>query len=393
MEAVTKASRPHSVQTKKEALRLYFVEGYGYRKITMRLNLRDPSVPRVWVYNYLKYGESWFRSARERTLQLAELEQLSVEQMQHEIVKLQSENILLKQLQYSDAQNYKSNQMKQREFEFIHAMKNEHNIKSLCAAAKVSRSGYYRWRARSEQILPREIENQQILVKAKQIYEESCGIYGYRRIGFALRNEGIFVNHKRLQRILYENDLQSRIRQQYVYKHPFRTSAYCPNLLKQDFTASAPNQKWVTDITYFPIGNKKLACACILDLYRGEVIALKTSLHATASLATDCLEIAVAYRNPNGTIFHSDQGIQFSSYAVRYFLQKHSMVQSMSRRGNCYDNARMESFFGHMKAELPLLFPYHTIDGLEESIYKYINYYNYERIALRFGGKPIVAQE
>lgn len=201
VEAVAKAGRPHGIEIKKEALRLYFVEGYGYRKITMRLNLRDPSVPRMWVYNYLKYGESWFRSARERTLQLAKIEQLSIEQMQHEIVKLQSENTLLKQMQGTQA--FESNQMKQRKFEFIHAIKNKHNIKSLCAAANVSRSGYYRWRARSEQILPHEIENQQILARAKQIYEDSCGIYGYRRIGIALRKEGVFVNHKRLQRNQY----------------------------------------------------------------------------------------------------------------------------------------------------------------------------------------------
>ena len=385
-ETVTRTVQRYSVDVKKEALRLYFIEGYGYRRIATRLNLCGYSLARVWVYNYLRYGESWFRPVQERVLKVRSIDSMSIEQMQQEVVKLRSENALLKQMR----QNGEQNLIKKRRFELIHALQDEYDVKSLCLAADVSRSGYYRWRSKQQRNTLHEIENQQILEKAKKVYEESRGTYGYRRIGLALQNEGIIVNHKRLQRILYENDLQSRIRQQRVYKHPFRASGYCPNLLQQDFTASSPNQKWVADITYFSIGHKKLACACILDLYRGEVIAWKTSLHATTSLVMDCLKAAVEYRDTSGTIFHSDQGVQFASYEVHYFLMSYSIKQSMSRRGNCYDNARMESFFGHMKTEMPLLFPYHTIDELEESIRKYINYYNHERIALRFKGKPIV---
>ena len=365
---------------KREAVRLYFVEGYGYRRIANKLQLSDPSLARAWVCKYIQYGETWFHPEAKTVPAIQSIDSLSYTEMQKEIIRLRSELAYEKQKRHFGD----STMLKKRRFEIIHSLKGKYDIKTLCEAAEVSRSGYYRWREKSLKQSSRSLDDAQVLDQIKAVHIQSCETYGYRRITRVLQNCGIRINHKRVQRLMQEADIKASIRKRHVDQHPMRISGYCSNLIKQNFFAEAPNQKWVCDITYFPVEKRKLACVCILDLFRGEVIAWSYSLHATSDLVVECLSLAVSKRSCKDTIFHSDQGAQFASYAVKYWLLSHGFIQSMSRRGNCYDNARMESFFSHMKTESVALFPYHNMDELKSSINQYIEFYNHERISLKY---------
>ena len=222
-------------------------------------------------------------------------------------------------------------------------------------------------------------EYDNLLSVVREIYEASGGTYGYRRIDKALRKKGIIVNHKRLQRILRENDLQSKL--YVVRKNGWTTHTEKKDLLRQNFYADKPNEKWVTDITFFRISSRLYPVMCIMDLYDGSIIRYELLPSMAARSVIDCVHATILDRRPGeGLILHSDQGSQFRSRKYSSFLRTHGIVQSMSRAGNCFDNARIESFFGHMKAELPLMFPYFTADEFREALGRYILFYNTERI-------------
>lgn len=153
------------------------------------------------------------------------------------------------------------------------------------------------------------------------------------------------------------------------------------NLLMQDFTAGKPSEKWTTDLTYFRIGKKAIQLMCVMDLFDGRIVYHTYRRSFTGADVVRGVESALEKNGiENGLILHSDQGPQFRSAEYAAFLKEMGIVQSMSRAGNCFDNARIESFFGHMKAELPLLFTYFSIEELQDSIDRYIDYYNNERI-------------
>ena len=208
--------------------------------------------------------------------------------------------------------------------------------------------------------------------------------YGYRRVSAKL----LGVNHKRVQRLIQEMGLQVRTKKQRKYSsYKGEQGKISPNLLQRDFSASKPNEKWLTDITKFRVKDEKLYFSPILDCFNNELIAYGLSRRPNGMLVQEMLLQAVEKlpRNAN-LILHSDQGIHYQMPSYQRLLAKNRISQSMSRKGNCLDNAAMESFFGRMKTECFHGKSFTSIDELEKVINDYVRYYNEERIQLKLKG-------
>ena len=208
--------------------------------------------------------------------------------------------------------------------------------------------------------------------------------YGYRRVSAKL----VGVNHKRVQRLIQEMGLQVRTKKQRKYSsYKGEQGKIAPNLLQRDFSASKPNEKWLTDITEFKVKDEKLYFSPILDCFNNELIAYGLSRRPNGRLVQEMLLQAVKKlpRKAN-LILHSDQGIHYQMPSYQRLLAKNRIAQSMSRKGNGLDNAAMESFFGRMKTECFHGKSFTGIDELEKVINDYVRYYNEERIQLKLKG-------
>ena len=226
-------------------------------------------------------------------------------------------------------------------------------------------------------------------VRIRGIYDEHKGRYGYRRITAALCSSTAEpVNHKCVQRLMQKMGLRALIRAKKRSRQvPGISDAHVPNVLERDFCAAAPNQKWVTDVTEFNVHGQKLYLSACMDLYNGEVIAHRMAKRPVFDLVSDTLRDALARsERASGLIVHSDQGWHYKMQPYRAMLAHHGVKQSMSRRGNCFDNAVIESFFGTLKAEYYHLVTHDGIAALEAGVHDYIRYYNNERIKLGLQG-------
>lgn len=273
-------------------------------------------------------------------------------------------------------------------FKTIHQLKNKYSINILCKIGKVSRSGYYKW-------INSNINNDKDLDlkdKILNIYNSSNKVYGYRRIKIGLfRAYGLIVNHKKIIRLMKSLNIKSIIRRKrFKYYNPknIDIGKIENNLLNRDFNCNAPNQKWVTDITYlkYDNGRKRMYLSAIEDLYNREIIAYKISNTLDMSFVEQTLGEAfkkVKHNEFNNLIIHSDQGVHYKSNIYKSTLKKYGINQSMSRKGNCYDNACIESFFGNLKTELIYHNSYSCKEELIESINKYIYWYNNYRFQSR----------
>lgn len=221
----------------------------------------------------------------------------------------------------------------------------------------------------------------------RRIYEQHKGRYGYRRITAVLRQIGEHANHKTVQRLMQMMGLKSlvRIKKYRSYKGPEGETA--PNRLARQFKADLPDQKWVTDVTEFKVNGQKLYLSPVLDLCTREIVAYQTSRRPVFELVSKMLEKAVARLGPGQTpLLHSDQGWQYRQVNYRHRLAQKGLQQSMSRKGNCYDNAVMERFFGTLKSEFFYLERFDTVEQLETGLDEYIHYYNHERISMKLNG-------
>jgi transposase InsO family protein len=220
-----------------------------------------------------------------------------------------------------------------------------------------------------------------------QIYHENKGRYGYRRITLELRNRGYIINHKTVQKLMKQLGLKCMVRIKKYRSYRGKVGKSAPNLLERNFKSDKPNQKWVTDVTEFSLFGKKLYLSPILDLYNGEIVSYNLSERPTFHQTVDMLKKAFE-KIPDDThlILHSDQGWQYRMRRYQYLLEKKGVTQSMSRKGNCLDNAVMENFFGLLKSELLYLQKFDTVDQFIEELEAYIDYYNNKRIKSKLKG-------
>jgi len=221
----------------------------------------------------------------------------------------------------------------------------------------------------------------------KYIFSENKGRYGYRRIVLELRNRHYSINHKTVRKLMLECGLKCEIRRRKYRSYKGDVGKVAPNILNRDFYADKPLQKCATDVTEFVVGERKVYLSPILDLFNGEIISYNLSLHPTFHQTLDMLNKAFAKIPDNtGLILHSDQGWQYQMKRYQHLLSEKGIIQSMSRKGNCLDNAVMENFFGLLKTEMYHKHKFKSAEHLIKEIENYIEYYNNKRIKCKLKG-------
>jgi transposase InsO family protein len=260
-----------------------------------------------------------------------------------------------------------------------------YKLEDLLRVAGLARSTFYYQCHAAKRVTPQSA----IEPKIRAIYEEHKGRYGYRRITAVLCNSmDEPVNHKCVQRLMQKMGLRALIRAKKRSRHVLGISdAHVPNVLKRDFCASAPNQKWATDVTEFNVSGNKLYLSACMDLYNGEIVAYQMARRPVYELVASTLKVALSRTDfTAGLVVHSDQGWHYKMQPYRSMLAQSGVKQSTSRKGNCFDNAAIESFFGTLKAEYFHLVRPSGIEELEAGVHDYVRYYNHERIKLRLKG-------
>jgi putative transposase len=281
---------------------------------------------------------------------------------------------------------------KQKRFEIIFDLKDRFPIAWLTKIAKVSRAGYYKWLHEKERRMERENKDGDLKGHILAIHH-AHPYYGYKRVCVALRREGLIVNQKKVRRLMRELGIRSAIRK----RRPFygrKSSVVFSNLLNQDFNASRPMEKLATDITYIRVGNSFVYLSAAIDLYNNEVVAWSMSKRNDLALVQATLDQLAKRTNVHQTILHSDQGFQYTSKSYARRLKDLGITGSHSRRGNCFDNACIESFFSHLKAEKLHLEHPNNLENALAMVDEYISFYNSDRFQAKLGERsPIEYRE
>ncbi len=256
-----------------------------------------------------------------------------------------------------------------------------YDVNCLCRVLGVSRSGYYRWLNAPTSQTARRAD--QIGKEARRVFEENHGSVGYRKVYDQLVDESIPCCRETVRKSLTKQGLHATVAPKFV---PTTTDSdhnlpIAKNLLNRDFTAIRSNQKWVSDITYIRTDQGWLYLAVVIDLFSRKVVGWSMADHMRADLVLDALLMAITHRRPTGDlVFHSDRGSQYASHIFRDRLAMLNIKQSMSRKGNCWDNAPAESFFGRLKTEWAGRYRYRSREEAKRSIYFYIEmFYNSKR--------------
>ena len=264
---------------------------------------------------------------------------------------------------------------------FIKEKRKQYPLSLLCEVLQVSSSGYHKWLKRKLSI--RAIENQRILGMINYHYSRSKRTYGLPRIYAAIRTQGLKVNKKRIARLMRENNVKAKTKRRFKVTTLQNSKALASdNILKQNFSASSENKIWTGDITYLWTTEGWLYIAVVMDIYSRKIVGWSLDSSLSAELVRKALTMAIVHRNPErGLVFHSDRGSQYASISFRTLLKNYGMIQSMSSKGNCYDNAVTESFFHTLKTELTYWNKYQTRDEAKKSIFEYIEiFYNRQRL-------------
>lgn len=242
------------------------------------------------------------------------------------------------------------------------------------------KSTYYFELSKVDQV---DLRNKEIKEQIKEIFTSNKGRYGVRRVHQALLSKGYIVNHKRVQRLMHNMHLLGKRPKEKYHSYMGSVGKVASNIINRDFTATKPCAKWTTDVSQFNFAWGKCYLSPILDMYTNEIISYDLSLHPTLEQVSRMLKRAFEkFPCVKGLIMHSDQGWQYqNSYYIKE-LEKHEITQSMSRKGNCYDNCIMETFFGRLKTEMyyGCEREFKTFDDFSKAIDEYIYYYNNERI-------------
>lgn len=263
-------------------------------------------------------------------------------------------------------------------YAFIDEERESYPVVRLCRVLAVSASGYYAWRQRPPS--QRRLSDQGLVVRIRAIQAGSRQTYGSPRVQAELKAQGERCNHKRVERLMRQNGLQVRLKRRYrvVTTQVDASLPVAPNRLAQTFQATAANQTWLSDITYVPTGDGWLYLATVMDLYSRRIVGWSLAERLTTPLVKRALQMAVGRRRPAaGVVHHSDRGCQYASAEYRAELALHRLVASMSRSGNCYDNAPMESFFATLKSELIHRYTFSSRAQARQEIVGYIEgFYN-----------------
>ena len=262
-------------------------------------------------------------------------------------------------------------------------------LAGLLQLAGLPRSTFYYQRRALDATRDKHVD---LKARIAEIFEHHKSRYGYRRVTAELRQQGFVVNHKCVQRQMVAMKLKSMVRPKRYRSFRGLACVALPNLMQRDFTAQTPNEKWVTDVTEFKVDGKKLYLSPVMDLYNREIVSYEIADQQVSKMVESMLSKALRRLGPKERpMLHSDQGWQYRMLAFTQRLKQNGLVQSMSRKGNCYDNAAMESFFATLKSELFSLTKFECVDDLKQALHEYIRYYNVDRLKLSLKGLSPVA--
>lgn len=234
-------------------------------------------------------------------------------------------------------------------------------------------------------------KNKELMNEIKKIFKYHKSRYGVRRVYKELVNRGYSINHKRVQRLMHAMGLFGKRPKEKYHSYKGKVGEVAENIINRDFSTTAPLQKWTTDVSQFNFSWGKCYISPILDMNTNEIISYDLSLHPTLEQIHRMLNNAFKkFPSVKGLIFHSDQGWQYQHEYFRNTLKEHGIIQSMSRKGNCYDNCIMETFFGRLKNELYYGYEnvYESFEMFSDAVDEYINYYNNERIQAKTKWMP-----
>ena len=265
----------------------------------------------------------------------------------------------------------------------IWELRHEFKVTLLIDIAGIPRSTYYYYaKHRTDEDKYKEVKEE-----ISNIFAENKGRYGYRRITKELHNRNYVINHKTVQRLMQELGLVCKVRMKKYHSYKGEVGKIAPNLLNREFITEKPNEKWVTDVTEFSLFGQKLYLSPILDLHSGDIVSYTIYDRPVLGMVTEMLEQAFQ-KIPDGTnlILHSDQGWQYQHKHYQKMLKDKGIRQSMSRKGNCLDNAIMENFFGLLKTELLYLQNFDSLAQFRTELEEYLDYYNNRRIKLKLNG-------
>lgn len=267
----------------------------------------------------------------------------------------------------------------------IWELRHEFKLSLLLEIAELPRSTYYYYIKHMKD----EDKYSEIRKQITDIFHENKGRYGYRRITMEMHNRGYVINHKTVLRLMNEEKIKCMVRIKKYRSYKGEVGKVAPNLLERDFSTSAPNEKWVTDVTEFSLFGRKLYLSPILDLYSSYLVSYTISEHPALSLVLNMERQALSVLSRGAEpILHSDQGWQYQHKQYQKLLKDHGIKQSMSRKGNCLDNAVIENFFGLVKSELLYMKEFDSMDQFKDELIEYLDYYNNRRIKAKLKGLP-----
>ncbi|EHO7055955.1 IS3 family transposase [Escherichia coli] len=356
-------------------------------RVAARFNIPSHNTVKNWIKGYRKSGnEAFIRRRKEKSMTRSDdthenEANMTPEEMKNELRYLRAENAYLKAMQEHLLE--KKPPGAGEKTKVIRSLRCGHCQSDLLKAAGLARSTLY-YQLSLQKAKDKYADVKQLIAS---IFHEHRGCYGYRRIHCELQKRGLKFSGKTVRKLMQQLGLKSPVRLKKYRSYRGNMGLAAENILQRQFKAEAPCEKWVTDITEFRAGGQKLYLSPILDLFNGEIVAWETACRPTEELVKRMLNKGLeSLAEGEKPLLHSDQGWHYRIKSYQSALADRGLVQSMSRKGNCLDNAVMENFFGHLKEEMYYRRDYKSVEELENAVNEYITYWNQKRIKLSLGG-------
>ncbi|WP_106408736.1 IS3 family transposase, partial [Escherichia coli] len=356
-------------------------------RVAARFNIPSHNTVKNWIKGYRKSGnEAFIRRRKEKSMTRSDdthenEANMTPEEMKNELRYLRAENTYLKAMQEHLLE--KKPPGAGEKTKVIRSLRCGHCQSDLLKAAGLARSTLY-YQLSLQKAKDKYADVKQLIAS---IFHEHRGCYGYRRIHCELQKRGLKFSGKTVRKLMQQLGLKSPVRLKKYRSYRGNMGLAAENILQRQFKAEAPCEKWVTDITEFRAGGQKLYLSPILDLFNGEIVAWETACRPTEELVKRMLNKGLeSLAEGEKPLLHSDQGWHYRIKSYQSDLADKGLVQSMSRKGNCLDNAVMENFFGHLKEEIYYRRDYRSVEELENAVNEYITYWNQKRIKLSLGG-------
>nr|WP_156323154.1 IS3 family transposase [Exiguobacterium acetylicum] len=371
----------HSPAFKLEVLNDMATNGLSYIEAAVKYRISSPGMISNWRSTYEREGTAGLvarpkgRAPMARRKKKDFEEMTEVEKLKERVEYLEMENGCAKKIEsLGSRRECATNRIKAQVIDELRAV---YPVPGLLRVLEMARSVYYYWRTR----LTGEDKYAEVKSAIHTLFHEHEGRCGYRRIHALLERQGFWHDPKTVRRLMNELGLKCLVRMKRYRSYKGRVGEVAPNLLQRDFKATGLNQKWVTDVTEFHLLGEKLYLSPMMDLGNREIIAYTLSDRPTYRFVGEMLDQAIAKLDGEARpILHSDQGWHYQYRAFTGTLHEHGITQSMSRKGNCLDNAAIESFFAVLKSELLYLKEFDDMDHFKYELGRYIEYYNHRRI-------------